>query len=125
MPGSARPGSHPGGSSLRAPRAHEENAATGGATTQACLCAPEPSAAVRKIGPAIVSAVTKLTRVGSRRGRSTAIHEAGHAVLYIALALGCERVTIVPDHKNHEAGSASHGGEWGRAAQSPGEKDDA
>lgn len=45
--------------------------------------------------------------------RRTAIHEAGHAVMHIVLDLGCERVTIVPNYGELEAGHAAHGGEWG------------
>jgi len=37
-------------------------------------------------------------------------HEAGHAVLQIALGLGCERVTIVPDADSQ--GAAFHSGEY-------------
>jgi hypothetical protein len=53
----------------------------------------------------------------------TAHHEAGHAVLMLALGLGCEGVTIVPDFAALEAGSAVHGGEY--VKHTPlGEKDD-
>jgi ATP-dependent Zn protease len=55
---------------------------------------------------------------------ATAIHEAGHAVLYIALRLGIKAVTIAPDIDDMTAGTAPHGGEWGRPAQDFGEKDD-
>jgi ATP-dependent Zn protease len=55
---------------------------------------------------------------------ATAIHEAGHAVLLIALNLGLKSVTIVPDLDAMEAGSATHGGEWGNPARDFGEEED-
>jgi hypothetical protein len=55
---------------------------------------------------------------------STAIHEAGHAALQIALRLGFEQVTVVPDYEDMTAGASTHGGEYGRAAQELGEEDD-
>jgi hypothetical protein len=54
----------------------------------------------------------------------TAFHEAGHAVLMHALGIGCTTVTIVPDYDEMTAGSASHGGEFGKRARHPGEEDD-
>jgi ATP-dependent Zn protease len=44
--------------------------------------------------------------------RFTAYHEAGHAVLHVYLALGCEQVTIIPNYENGEAGFAKHQGEF-------------
>jgi hypothetical protein len=63
------------------------------------------------------------TRAKRTNPRKTAIHEAGHAALYIALNLGLKSVTIIRD--SDSAGSAIHGGEWGQPGQGPGEKDDA
>jgi hypothetical protein len=54
----------------------------------------------------------------------TAYHEAGHAVLQIALGVGCAGVTIVPDLKAGSAGAASHGGEYGKIAEDFGQEDD-
>jgi len=54
----------------------------------------------------------------------TAFHEAGHAVLQIALGIGCEGATIVSNVKERSAGSSRHGGEYGKDAQAPGESDD-
>ena len=56
--------------------------------------------------------------------RRTAIHEAGHAVLHIALGLGCAAITIVPDYEKGTAGTAAHGGEYGRPGEALGEPDD-
>lgn len=39
--------------------------------------------------------------------KRTAHHEAGHAVLQLALGLGCEGVTVLPDHDAGRAGAAS------------------
>jgi ATP-dependent Zn protease len=63
------------------------------------------------------------TKKSTRRDplRGTAIHEAGHAVLQTALGIGCQGLTIVPDHDS--AGHARHGGE-GKQAQHPGDVDD-
>jgi ATP-dependent Zn protease len=47
-----------------------------------------------------------------RELKRTAYHEAGRAVLHVALALGCEKVTIVPDYEEGFAGAATHGGEF-------------
>lgn len=44
---------------------------------------------------------------------STAVHEAGHAVLHIALGLGLKHVTIVPNYEEETAGASTHGGEFG------------
>lgn len=41
--------------------------------------------------------------------RSTAIHEAGHAVIQFVLGLGQEGATIVPDEDTGLDGSATHG----------------
>jgi hypothetical protein len=54
----------------------------------------------------------------------TAYHEAGHAVLQLALGIGCEGITIVPNHAEGAAGAATHGGEWGKPAQGPDDQDD-
>jgi hypothetical protein len=54
----------------------------------------------------------------------TAVHEAGHAVCYIALGLGLKALTVVPDYDDMSAGSAVHGGEYGRPAADFGEKND-
>jgi len=55
--------------------------------------------------------------------RRTAIHEAGHAVLYLALGLGCKGATIAPDCNRGSAGAARHGGKWGAPAPRLGERD--
>lgn len=47
--------------------------------------------------------------------RSTAIHEAGHGALLIALGLGLKKLTILADHDS--AGACFDGGEWGRLAR--------
>jgi hypothetical protein len=54
--------------------------------------------------------------------RSTAIHEAGHGALLIALGLGLKKLTILADHDS--AGACFDGGEWGRLARRLGDKDD-
>jgi hypothetical protein len=64
------------------------------------------------------------TRASEQRV-STAYHEAGHAVLQLALGIGCEGVTILANHAEGSAGAATHGGEWGKPAQRLGEQDDA
>jgi ATP-dependent Zn protease len=56
--------------------------------------------------------------------KRTAIHEAGHAVLHMALDLGCEGVTIKPNYAKGSAGAATHGGEWGHRATKLGETGD-
>jgi hypothetical protein len=43
----------------------------------------------------------------------TAIREASHAVLQVALGIGCRQTTIVADSEAGSAGSAEHAGEWG------------
>jgi len=45
---------------------------------------------------------------------STAIHEAGHAALMIALGFGCEAVTIIPDLRKGSVGLSIDGGLDGR-----------
>jgi hypothetical protein len=55
---------------------------------------------------------------------ATAYHEAGHAVLQIALGIGCEGVTVVPDYGKGSAGASARGGAYGKMAESSGEKDD-
>jgi len=55
---------------------------------------------------------------------ATAIHEAGHAVMHIVLTLGLKTVTVVPDFVEMSAGAATHGGEWGQAAEDFDESDD-
>jgi hypothetical protein len=54
--------------------------------------------------------------------RSTAIHEAGHGALLIALGLGLKKLTILADHDS--AGACFDGGEWGRLARRLDDKDD-
>jgi hypothetical protein len=54
--------------------------------------------------------------------RSTAIHEAGHGALLIALGLGLKKLTILADHDS--AGACFDGGAWGRLARRLGDKDD-
>jgi len=54
--------------------------------------------------------------------RSTAIHEAGHGALLIALGLGLKKLTILADHDS--AGACFDGGEWGRLARRLGGEDD-
>ena len=54
--------------------------------------------------------------------RSTAIHEAGHGALLIALGLGLKKLTILADHDS--AGACFDGGEWGRLARRLGDEDD-
>jgi ATP-dependent Zn protease len=63
--------------------------------------------------------------MSARAKRRTAIHEAGHCALLIALfgAGGCRGATIVPDYKAGTSGHAINPGQ-GRAAQTFGEKDD-
>lgn len=57
--------------------------------------------------------------------RRTAIHEAGHCALLIALfgREGCKGATIVPDYEAGSAGFAINAG-IGRAAEAPDEQDD-
>lgn len=52
----------------------------------------------------------------------TAIHEAGHAVLQVALGIGCNGVTIVPS--GEFAGMSTDGGEYGCQASELGDDDD-
>lgn len=54
--------------------------------------------------------------------RSTAIHEAGHGALLIALGLGLKKLTMLANH--HSAGACFDGGEWGRLARRLGGEDD-
>jgi ATP-dependent Zn protease len=51
----------------------------------------------------------------------TAIHEAGHAVVQIALGIGCKGVSIIPAEAT--AGTTAHGGEDAKPASDIGEHD--
>jgi ATP-dependent Zn protease len=72
--------------------------------------------------PAIEVQVMVISNPIPTESESTAVHEAGHAVLQIALGVGLKSITIVPDHDS--AGATLVGGEYGEPAQAHGEEDD-